>query len=429
MIQNVQHFRFRLYADGFAQNVGQIPLLTSVPVIVPEAPSGVAGTLAAFPPEHPVVQKWTWRVDALKSWDGDEHRISLMGAPREQYEMNVLIEDADLRQVRADLFGNGGPGVHLMPRWEEGILVTVTPTGAVLTTETTAYADWMVAAQRCLVVGPGGVSYQGVIQSFDVNAITLDVSPPAGNFLGGRTRVYPLVTAYFEALSPVSRWNVNLGRWALSMRLAEFGTSFGRGSPAFVVFDGFTVLADLQVGEQDEERMDHQEEFFDFGAAFTRKHAQTLADINRTVTFRIENAPARQYWKKFITDMRGRQSTFRLPTWRPDLVLNAQPTTQFVTIVTSAVNYQTVWFPSLAHKHLQFRMVSGSNLYRKVIAVVDNGNGTQTLELDAAVDTGALGNVDFISFLELCHLSSDDVTFSWDIAQGHVTFPVTVVQG
>lgn len=430
MFQDVLHYGFRLYADGLAQELDLIPILFSAPSIVPIAPSGLAGTLTVYPPEHPISQTWTWRTDVLDSWDGDEHRLSLMGAPRESYQMDILIEDAELRRIRADLFNTTGPGVHLIPRWEEGLTVTATPVSTVLNVPNTALSDWMAVNQRVVVVGPTGDAYQALIVSFTSTTITIDVSVPAGSYLGGATHVYPLAAVYFEAGPQVSRWRVNLGRWRMDARVAEFGYAFGTGATALTTFDGVTVLTEQPLGnDTTDEAMEHQEEFFDFGATFTRKHAQLLGDIQRTHAFRIGDAATRQYWKSFLTSVNGRQGTFLLSTWHPDLVLDSQPIDDgFIVIDSSQVSYITKWYPSLAHKRLQFRMASGAVLYREVIDVTDNLDGTESLELDASVDTGALGNVDFISFLETCRLGSDDVEFTWDITEGHVTLPIVVVQ-
>jgi hypothetical protein len=109
--------------------------------------------------------------------------------------------------------------------------------------------------------------------------------------------------------------------------------------------------------------------------------------------------------ESFLDAHRGRAVPFWLPSRRRDLLL-AQPVgASDPGIVTRAMGYTRLLYPSKARRHLAF--LNGSSwIYRSITAAVE-GATTETLTLSSPLGV-SLPSATLVSQLLLCRLASDE---------------------
>jgi hypothetical protein len=127
------------------------------------------------------------------------------------------------------------------------------------------------------------------------------------------------------------------------------------------------------------------------------------ADWFRAVVLTGGDQAAWQWFKLFMSTVKGRQKKFWLPTWRKDLTFVSKATNT-VTVSTLDGSDFAAWWPQ-QREHIQIVEANGTVTRAKITAAVDNGNGTRTLTIGQTLSTSS---VVMISWLELCRFESAD---------------------
>ena len=387
-------------------------------------------TLVRWPADQ-VRHTMAWRTDVLKAWDGTEYRIALATVPRDRYELGIPLDDADVRQVRGWLLTDPA-GTYEIPLRHERLLATSAVTVGTVAVGTTTLSDWAVVGQRVLVeslLDPDDY-YTAAITVVAASLLTLDTLPPGGmTFPAELTAIAPLVSVLLENGQAIGRYQVNAGRWSLVGRAAAPRSSFGAGA-TLVTHDSLTVMDRMpRAAGLAQEQMAAGVEILDQGGAIATAWSRTVSDVRRSHTWQIANTAAeRQWWKKFLGSVRGRQKPFLLPTWRHDLDLVSNPAGTSLIVegppTPDAPGYVTTYWPSLAHRRVQLLKSDGTVAYRTISAAVDNLDGTQTLTIATLTAT-----VTRVSFLETVRLDTDEVTVDLVAAEyGDLELPCCVVQ-
>lgn len=131
-------------------------------------------------------------------------------------------------------------------------------------------------------------------------------------------------------------------------------------------------------------------------------------------------------FRAFLAGQFGQLRDFWIPTWDQDLVLAESVGAADPSIMITSEFYTRFFFPAKARQYLAFIPTDGSgNVYRKITAAVDNGDGTETLALETPTGKIFSKTTTQISFLTLARLASDDSEIEWstaDLAQATLTF-------
>ncbi|MGH9716399.1 MAG: hypothetical protein ACRD4R_06700 [Candidatus Acidiferrales bacterium] len=122
-------------------------------------------------------------------------------------------------------------------------------------------------------------------------------------------------------------------------------------------------------------------------------------------------------FRAFILARFGRMNPFWVPTWDQDLVLAQDVGATDTAIKIESEFYSRFFFPSTARRDLAFISSAGAaNIYRRVTAAVDNGDGTETLTLDSAPGAAVPAASTMVSFLTLARLAADKAEITWSTA-------------
>jgi hypothetical protein len=118
--------------------------------------------------------------------------------------------------------------------------------------------------------------------------------------------------------------------------------------------------------------------------------------------------------RAFILARYGMLKPFWNPTWDADLVLAEAATSGSSVINIQSMDYTRFFFPDPARRYLALLSRAGAaNRYVTVTGAIDNGDGTESLTLSAALTSDIPVDTTMISFLAFCRLSSDDTEIDW----------------
>lgn len=370
-----------------------------------------------------------YRTDIHVSQGGFERRHALQTYAREVVRADFMLDDPDtFRQLRKLRTWNPADPVMVPLPWE-GVPVVADITGTSVVVDAT-YLD-LRGYNRVLIEGPGGTSYQGVIQSesgaVEAYTIVLDVAPPQ-TFPALASHLVPLRPFYFDDRSAVGRYQVNAGRWSVTFR--QVGPSPNEPDSVMIEpteYDGLPVLdrRPFVRGVGAEDQPDGAVDRLTNGTNLQPEWSRGAvgAAIYRSHTYDISDTEDYRYFSSLGHVLVGRQKAFLLPTWQADLPVTAVVTDTIT--VDDDGDYANFWFSSLAHRRVQVTFADGSIGYRIVESASEVG-GNSVLVLDSNVDAQAIS---LVSFLETVRLAEDTLDFEFNSSlQGTITLGFVVVQ-
>lgn len=120
--------------------------------------------------------------------------------------------------------------------------------------------------------------------------------------------------------------------------------------------------------------------------------------------------------RAFLDARKGRAVPFWMPTWDADLVLAADITPAATNIIIKSCGYTQHLFPHPARRRLAIMVSPGVYAYRKVLAAVNNGDGTETLTIDSILGVSPARDQTILSYLTLRRLHDDENEIMWRTA-------------
>lgn len=117
--------------------------------------------------------------------------------------------------------------------------------------------------------------------------------------------------------------------------------------------------------------------------------------------------------KAFLAARIGRAIPFWVPTYNRDLVLVGDITGGTQSFQVRDTGYVKYLYSYLSRKYLVFIATDGTFVIRKVTSAINNGDGTETLVVDAIFGATIPAASTLVSFFVLCRLNDDDVQITW----------------
>jgi hypothetical protein len=367
--------------------------------------------------------KLQYKTDILKPWNGKETgRVMSLTYPREWYDISYeSLDESDLRDLRRLLYLSpiDDYSLHLE---HEGMVVQTNISGTTVIIDST-YSDWVANTQKVLVRNVRGQQYEATISNVNSGHpgtacnLTLSASPPGGQTYEALTsRLFPVVSLDLADSSPMNRYQVNQGKLRLTGEDRIEHVTWGTGGPSLASYGGFNLLdRKPYLPDTYEEDIAAGFDRLDLGFQATSEWSRTVGDIMRYHDYYVgpANLSERQWWRKFLDAIKGRQAAFLCPTWRDDLPVSVAPTPGSNTIIiTNPPNYSAWWTTSSAQDRILYITDESAGTWTPMTIsnVVSSGGGTTwTLTTVEVVPAGTLQK---ISFLETCRLESDEIVFA-----------------
>jgi len=385
--------------------------------------------LFSFVPEKPISEQLTFRTDIMRSRDETEQRHALRTVPRQfvtlNYKPRTPQEAASLRNV----LKTQQPFLFGVPEWwdERPIL---NPSELDLPIGTTVIPcdpdNAMFFADRSAVIILADDTVQDVTLLSVQAGVSVTLDQPTFFPIPKGSAIIPLATGYLSGSPKLSDYMVNLEQTELKFEFfstediaftdAEFAADpFFEKHP----LDGFLVMTDPNVMR---------------GATFSHELIQERTrndsgvgelDVHPVDDLGIPQFPKgvilhKRFdiweWKKLIHYLRGSWKPFYLPTFLNDLPVVAPGyDLSSTSILIEFVGKTGAGFGPPFGDVLIEVLDDGRQFVRRITAMVDNGNDTETVSLNAS----ATGSPEIIppdnirvSYAMLGRIEGDVVTFT-----------------
>lgn len=364
-------------------------------------------------PDLPLIQHVDYQTEVIIAHDGLEQRVGLRLKPRQRLEYRMMLPDeTSIRKFRRDLFNDLGD-TWQVPLWQDTVRMTAALAGGGTVVNGDFTLSDIMTGDDVLLLSPDELTFEiAEITATTPSSVILTIG--STNAYAINSAVVPIELAFAEDQSGYARRPTEVAELSLGLSLTTQKVLTGTGAPSITLHDTLNVLDRRPLNNSPEAlsffqgltRIDFGNKFdvIEFGGRETK--------ITRQKIYLANSRLERQYWKAFLDDVLGMREPFFVPTFRPDLVLSAQPAQGSATIlVTDEPDYKVEYESSLAHQDL-YLQTEGGDITRGIASSVDNLDGTITLTLDVALPNDPdLSTINVISFLERSRLASDRVTF------------------
>lgn len=375
-------------------------------------------TLIPYRHDGQVTHRLEWETDIITAYNGSEHRIALYSRPRESLDFSLELNDADMRLFREIIFTNP-KGPHEIPWFHDEQVITADVSGTSVQVDRT-YLDWIAVNQTVLVTNQQGQSYSSYITVAPagpgVVTLTLNDAKPGGQtYAAGISHICPTYAMLLADKAETGRYAVSLSTVTIKAKRTTFSSTFGTGATV-------ATLSSLPVFERapgaqelTQEQISAGLELIEYGGPLTSFYSYNQPNLARQLNFSVRGT-TKQWYKKILYQLVGRQKSFLLPTWCADLIPHAATATVGAAATTfkidcppttDANDYLNTWFQLTSFQYVQIIYTNGVVDRRAVTGVVDNTDGTQTLTV--ATLTG--GTIAFVSLMPKCRMSTDAVEF------------------
>lgn len=261
-------------------------------------------------------------------------------------------------------------------------------------------------------VGAGSVSAVGFVYTYHYEAGVTTVA----NVLAGLGGVFTFAGS-FDPTATLTAGDA-IGPISLNFGSAKSWGVMGAGGP-IETFSGEPVWnRGLEIGDTVNDSIQSLSELVDLGGMPISIGTADEADWGRGVSIKRNDRDEWQWLKAFLDDVRGSQRSFRLPTWRPDLLFVAfggvdpiSGNLYFNVESGESAGDFFAWYPDRCTE-LQIRQTDGAINYATINNAIDNNDGTISLSLTySGALTGA--DIELVSWLERCRFESPDFEITW----------------
>jgi hypothetical protein len=374
-----------------------------------------------------VKESISFLTDVFKAYSDNEQRRGLRQIPRRGVKFRATALTARNAAGMESLLWGWQALPYAVPWWQDATALTAdTPAGSFsIPCDTT---DRQFAAGGIVIVWVDEYTFEALtIAAVFADHVTTTEATLLTWFAGKSTLVMPCFLARVGTSVKVDRlWSA-----ADSIDL-EFAGEAQQPAPtpsiSLPTFKGFPVLEQSPNWISDLNRTYNRSiGLLDpkIGPITVISKAQTPI-VEQEFPWYLENHAAVTKFRAFLLGQFGQLSPFWIPTWDQDLVLAHDLGSADTGVTIASEFYTRFLFPAKARRYLAFIPADGSgNVYAKVTAAVDVGDGTEILTLEAAPGKVFPKATTQVSFLTFARLASDDSEIEWfsnDLAQATLRF-------
>jgi hypothetical protein len=355
--------------------------------------------------------------DVLRSYSDNEQRRALRQLPRRAMRYRALTLNArDAAGMESLIWGwqNQPFGV---PWWPDAqpLLSDIPPGTLVIPVST---ADRQFAAGGLVTIWADEFTFEA-LSIVDVNPGSVTVSSPTLlSWTGGpQTRVIPVFLCRLPSTVDVSRHSSEIDQVDLNF-IGEAGQPAPATATSPTQFKGFDVLEIPPNWAKSPLKRSYKRSMVTIDPKIgpievIDKGGTAL--VGQEFPWWLDTHPVVTAFRAFILRRFGQLNSFWIPTWDQDVVLHRDVGSADISITIESVFYSRFFFPTESRRFIAFIPIDGSgNVYLKVTASADNGDGTETLTLEAPTGKNFAAASTMVSFLTLVRLEADRVSIKWD---------------
>jgi hypothetical protein len=358
--------------------------------------------------------------DVLRAYSDNEQRRGLRQLPRRAMRYRALTLNArDAAGMESLIWGwqNQPYGV---PWWPDAQpLLSDVPIGSFVIPVDTA--DRQFAAGGLVTIWVDEYTFEALsIESVAAHSVTVSSPTQFAWKAGPGTRVMPIFLCRLPASIDVSRHSSEIDQVDLNF-IGEAGQTALAPTTSPAQFKGFDVLEIPPNWESTPLKRSYKRSMVTIdpkvGPIQVIDKGGT-ALVGQEFPWWLDTHPSVTAFRAFILRRFGQLNPFWIPTWDQDLVLFQDVLSTDSGIRIKSEFYSRFFFPTPARRFIAFIPIDGSgNVYGKITAASDNGDGTENLSLEAQPGKNFGKNSTMISFLTLARLDSDRVAIKWSSSE------------
>lgn len=374
----------------------------------------------------PVTESLQWLTDILQSQTGYEQRRSLRLTPRINYEVELLIYDAERQYFDLAMIGWGAK-TFAVPVWnQQQWLKTAHVAGGFI-----VYCDTTNRNFRAnrLAILRGQTAFDN--ETVEVESVLSDrlilKRPLQKNWAKG-TCLSPAVTAQIASQPNLIKRTDRMLRTSVSLTVTE-AIQHVATLPT-TTYRNYPVLEE-KPNEQNDLTHSYERLLTQLdnktGLALQKDLAQSafgLYQYDWMTDGRVQQANLRALFYA----LRGCQKAIWLPTFSHDLTVKAVITASSQTIDIQWCGYTRFAQKQLGRQDIQITLRNKTILYRRITSATEVNSTTERLSVDQSFPNQINpADILYVSFISLCRLSNDTVNFehindSDGIAKASVTW-------
>lgn len=396
-----------------------------------QAPLHITGTrIVAFgwlvDWSKPVSESLQWLTDILQSQTGYEQRRSLRLTPRISYEAELLVYDTERQYFELAMIGWGAK-TFALPIWnqQQWLKAAHSIGGLIVYCDTT---NRNFRANRLAILRGQNAFDNETIEIESVLADRLILKRPLQKNWSKGTCLSPAVTAQMTSQPNLIKRTDRMMRTSVAFTVTE-AVDHPKALPT-TMYRNYPVL---------EEKPNEQNDL-------THSYERLLAQLDNKTGFSLQKDLAQSAFSLYQYDwmtygrvqqanlralfyaLRGSQKAIWLPTFSNDLTVKAVITASSQTFDIQWCGYTRFAQKQLGRQDIQITLRNKTVLYRRITSATEVNSTTERLGVDQAF-TNQINVKDIlnISFISLCRLSNDTLTFehindSDGIAKASVTW-------
>lgn len=381
--------------------------------------SGRRSVVFPFPPQYKntgPVESFEFLTLVNRKETGSEQRRSLRIQPRRVLSFNVELLKSKYSQIFKNLMWGWQNRAYSVPVWTDiSYTTTANAIGSKVINLATSNKSFRVGDSAILYSDP--LVYE-VFEIESMTATTLVSKTELVRAWPAVTQVLPIIIGHLREQQPVVRpigdyLTANL-RFVTS---ADNTWSYLPDTAANVVYDGLEVITDQPNWVRGlDEVYNYQFDTLDNQTGPIQWIAKELySGNNRNYSWLLRDKIQIVAMRSFLRRTMGRFKTFWVPSWSHDFDL-LTPIGSTSKIIRVAENgFRLLVGVDPAHDRLVVMLKNGNWYYRKIVAVGVVVDGVSIdIELDSTFGlTINPDDIDYISFLDRCRMSSDIQIFTW----------------
>jgi hypothetical protein len=367
-----------------------------------------------FPPDWSdlVNERLEFRTDAIAAMNGSEQARRTRITPRRRFEF-LLSSEKVPRQAMANLAWARGARQLYLPLWTEGARLEA-DLGSGTDLVPVSVDGLEFAAGDSAILVPEDPTKHELVEVDSIGVGYVQLANVTAKAFGAGTFLHPVRRARFDSAFSSAAFNRS---WVYGRQrfLIDEPNPFPAIAPS-TSYRGFPVLDTRPAHARDPETsLDRVAYRVDDDIGLVNTHDDVGIPLYRQVhDWNLDGRPALNAWRSMVYHLNGKRNSIWVPTWLDDLTLAASMTSVATAMVVAWSGYAARIAQAVNRRDLRIQLTSGTVLYRRVLASVDNGNGTETLTLDSALGEAVTpAQVSQVSFMGLCRSDSDQFELGW----------------
>jgi len=350
-----------------------------------------------------------WRTGILTTAKGTEQRSTLFTWPRRSLQLTIqFYSEAESNRVKRKLYRNLH-NIWGIPFWQDGTALSAQAAAGqnVLNVGSTTNRNFEVGAP-CIIIGSETSYEEGEIATIGAASITL--VDQLGSTWPADTMVYPLLQCRIEPTQELGLQTSAVSELSLSA-VEEFDAGITRSIGDASDYDSFNskYVFNAEPNWKDglRQSFNHPYSMLQFlGLGYSHSTYQDT-DIYLYGDFDLLSKSAIQSVMDFFDGMRGQAQNFYFPSWRRDVVVNAEFSAGATVLNIDSIEYGSHWDQYSTGRYLFIKFPDNTEVCRAIV-----GYSSSTITLDSAIGktctTTELPHL-LVSFLYLGRFAQDEL--------------------